>query len=96
TGYVYALNYATGEAAINYDTTNDSTTTSNTRATPSGGGVLLRSDRKMTVGSGIPSGIVVILGAGGDAKGCIGIGGGLKCDDLPAGGGVKPIYWRQK
>lgn len=95
TGFVYALNYATGEAIINYDTTNDSTSTTNKRATPSGGGVLLRSDRKMTVGSGIPSGIVVIVSAGGDAKECIGIGGGLNCKDLPAGGGVKPIYWRQ-
>ena len=98
TGRLYAVDYKTGEAVINYDASNDTSSTSgNTRASGGEGAyVLRRSDRVQTLGSGIPSGIVIIIGAGGDTTECIGIGGGLNCDDLPPGGGVKPIYWRQK
>ncbi len=97
TARVYAINYLTGEAVFNYDTTNDSgyQTVDNTRAKGGEGEVLGRSDRFQEIGSGIPSGVVIIINETG-VMGLIGVGGGL---DLPE---VKPdqtsirIYWRAK
>ena len=58
---VYGVNWRTGEAIINWDTSNDSTATSNTRAKDSQNNILLRSDRVKTVGDGIPSQVNIII-----------------------------------
>jgi len=95
TGRVYALRYNSGEAVMNYDKTNDSSTTTNKRAvTPSG--ILLRSDRVKTIGSGIPSGVGIMLTPGGGSKLLIGISGAIGTENPPPGGGIIPLYWRQK
>ncbi|MEK6900894.1 MAG: hypothetical protein AABX37_00965, partial [Nanoarchaeota archaeon] len=94
-GSLYAVDYKTGEAVINYDTTNTSDGT-NTRSVSSEGQALLRSDRKMTLGSGIPSGIVVIIGEDGESKLLIGCGGALCSEETVGGGTIIPIYWRAR
>jgi len=94
-GRLYAVDYKTGEAVMNYDTGNSSDGT-NTRSLNSEGEALLRSDRVMTLGSGIPSGIVVIVGAGGDSQLLIGCGGAICSADTSGGGTIIPLYWRQR
>lgn len=97
TGRVYAVNYKTGEAAINYDTTNDASSTSeNLRASGGEGIALRRSDRVMTLGAGIPSGIVVIISASGDSSLLIGCGGAICSSGTTGGGSIIPLYWRRK
>ncbi|GLI38766.1 hypothetical protein KI811_02840 [Geobacter hydrogenophilus] len=95
TGRIYALDYKTGEAVLNYDRTNDSSTTTNKRAKGEDG-ILLRSDRVMTLGQGIPSSPGVILPPGGGGKLMIGEGGALATGKTTPGGGIIPLYWRQK
>lgn len=93
---LYAVNYLTGEAALNFNGGNDSESTAgNTRALSEDGKVLRRSDRSVTLGVGIPSGIVVIMPPSGDAELLIGSGGGLARKDPPLGGTIIPIYWMQ-
>ena len=98
TGRLYAVDYKTGEAVINYDTSNDTSSTSgNTRASGGEGAyVLRRSDRVQTLGSGIPSGIVVIIGEDGESKLLIGCGGALCSEETVGGGTIIPIYWRAR
>lgn len=92
---LYAVNYLTGEAVLNFSKANDSgLTTDNTRALSDDGKVLRRKDRSVTLGLGIPSGIVVIMPPDGDAKLLIGCGGGLCTEDPVIGGTIYPIYWR--
>jgi len=96
-GYVYELDYKTGEAAFNLDTTNDAANastrkTTNTRGQSKGSNlVLARSDRKGMVGNGIPSGVVTVGG-----RLFVSSGG----DVVPVRGGKgltgKILYWRQK
>lgn len=93
---IYAVDYKTGEAVLNYDTSNDSTALENKRATAVKGQVLLRSDRVKTIGSGIPSGIVILIGAGGDQRALIGVGGHIANEAPKKGGSVVPLYWRRK
>lgn len=93
---IYAVDYKTGEAVINYDTSNDSSTIDNKRATSVQGQVLLRSDRVKTIGSGIPSGIVILIGAGGEQRALIGVGGHIANEAPKKGGSVIPLYWRKK
>lgn len=95
TARVYALNYKTGEAVLNYDTKNDATANPNQRAKTENG-ILLRSDRVKTIGSGIPSGPGVIVTPDGGSKLMIGVGGALVTGETTPGGGVIPLYWRQK
>lgn len=94
----YALNYQTGEAAMDYNTYNDSPTTppSNTRMNAPGGGVLDVNDRSQVTGSGIPSGMVVLMTPGGQTIGFTGIGGAIASSKLTKGGTIYPLYWRQK
>lgn len=95
TARIYALNYKTGEAAINYDTKNDNTKTDNKRAiTPNG--ILQRSDRAQKIGTGIPSGVSVMLSADGGGKALTGSDGALGTGKTTPGGGVIPLYWMQK
>lgn len=97
---LYALNYQTGEAVQNYDKSNDTASTTNVRAFMNGSnssnGVLLRSDRVMTLGQGIPSGVVLIVNSGGEVKGIVGTGGNIAQVDVKKYGGIVPLYWRQK
>ncbi len=83
-GRLYALNYKTGEAVINFDLTNDA----------GGVEVLARSDRSLLLGTGIPSEPTFIVTASG-AKLLIGVQTGAKTIDIPEGRGVKRYYWRQ-
>ncbi len=100
TARVYAVHWRTGEAILNFDTTNDATTTTNARAKDSQNKILLRSDRVQTLGSGIPSQLIVVImpgsgGGGGGVFGLVGVGGaivtpGVKSEEL-----VQRIYWRE-
>ncbi|MRR53546.1 MAG: hypothetical protein EG822_03405 [Deltaproteobacteria bacterium] len=96
TSRLYALNYQTGEAVLNYDKANDSGTLPNKRAIYAGGGILARSDRVKTTGSGIPSGVVVLITPGGQTKLLTGVGGAIAGETPPPGGSIVPLYWRQK
>ncbi len=96
-GYVYELNYETGEAALNLNSTNDTAdastrATTNTRGQSKGSNVVLtRSDRKAIIGGGIPSGVVVV-----GPKIFVSSGGNIVT--LQGGKGLtgKVLYWRQK
>jgi type IV pilus assembly protein PilY1 len=93
---LYAVNYKTGEAVLNFDTSNDSLANNedtNPRAVSDDGKALQRSDRSITLGIGIPSGIVVVMPPSGEAKLLIGCGGGLCSEDPTTGGTIFPIYW---
>jgi type IV pilus assembly protein PilY1 len=99
-GRVYAVNYKTGEAVFNYDATNDGQYSSvNSRAQSNGNEVLLRSDRVVTVGSGIPSEVVIVIPESGsgtcDAMAMAGIGGGVAGLSASCGGTTQRIFWRQ-
>jgi type IV pilus assembly protein PilY1 len=92
----YALNYKTGEAVLDYDTSNDTTSTTNVRAVSSSGSILLASDRVKITGTGIPSGLVVVLAPNGKLKALTGVGGAIAPDNPAPGGSIVPLYWRQK
>lgn len=99
-GRLYAMDYKTGEAVLDYDQTNNSVSNSNSRATPTEGVVLMRSDRVVTVGSGIPSGAVLVVpddGTGGEGSPyvLIGSGGGINSSETTAGSSTDEIYWLQ-
>ncbi|MHC1698472.1 MAG: pilus assembly protein [Geobacteraceae bacterium] len=96
TARLYAVDYLTGEAVLDYDTANDSTTINNKRANYVPGQVLVRSDRSVTLGSGIPSGIVLIINPNGGLKALIGVGGVIPGQNPKKGGSIIPLYWRQK
>ena len=95
TARMYALNYMTGEAALDYDTSNDNSNTTNARSLQ-GGAVLSQSDRVMTTGSGIPSGVVMDISPNGTLKILTGVGGALRSDNPLPGGSIVPLYWRQQ
>ena len=91
---LYKVDYDTGMAVDNFDTSNDnlySTMKNNANAIRGEGGVLQRIDRHQRLGNGIPSGVVVT----GD-KVFVGCGGGICTSDTSAGGLVFPLYWRQR
>ncbi len=90
TARMYAVNYKTGEAVMNYDTSNDSTITTNKRA-QSGGAILLRNDRVKTIGTGIPPGVTPIITAEGGT-----LWTGMQKQGSLSGRGIIPLYWRQK
>jgi hypothetical protein len=93
------FDYKTGEAVKNFDPFNDNRYNSlkwNTRAAPADGKALLRTDRRVHLGRGIPSGIVQCITAGG--KLCLGVGsgGGYQALLSGEGSGIRPLYWRQR
>ena len=102
----YDVSYLTGEAIMNKNATNDSVTTTNVRALynnnkgtyfglgPSG--VLQASDRSQVIGSGIPSGSVVMITPGGQTEILTGGGGSIITGTKNPGGAVLRLYWRQK
>jgi type IV pilus assembly protein PilY1 len=82
TSRLYALKYKSGNAAFNLDLMNDE-----------GGTVLSRSDRSMTVGATIPSGVIVTF-IGGTSVGYMGVGGGVYKPKLFSGRSIIPVAWR--
>jgi type IV pilus assembly protein PilY1 len=91
---LYKVDYDTGMATDNLDTSNDgdySIYKNNTFAITEDNKVLRRSDRRVSLGSGIPSGVVVT-----GEKVFVGCGGGICTSDTTAGGQVFPLYWRQR
>jgi type IV pilus assembly protein PilY1 len=97
TARIYAMDYKTGEAVFNYDTGNGNNyATSNLRAVDSSGHTLTRSDRVTTIGSGIPSGVVALISAGGQTSVMAGVGGKIATTQTKPGGTIIPLYWRQK
>jgi type IV pilus assembly protein PilY1 len=94
---LYAVDYKTGEAVLNFDKSNDIDEASvvNKRAVFTKTKTLRRSDRSIELGVGIPSGLVVVMPPGGDAELLIGCGGGLCSEDPLMGGTIIPIYWMQ-
>ena len=102
TARLYAINYLTGEAVLNYNTTNDTIKTTNTRATSVIPGatpttvILQRSDRVVTLGSGIASQLVLRISASGTVSGLVAANNELKTPTTGNGGSIKPLYWRKK
>ncbi len=98
-GRIYAVDYKTGEAVFNFDTTNDVAdensyaTGENQRAMGGSGDVLRRSDRSIAAGSGIPSGAVIVMTSDGTASAFIGSGGGIKKGEAKARLDEIPLYW---
>jgi type IV pilus assembly protein PilY1 len=102
-GRMYAVDYKTGEAVLNYDTTNDSqystlhnATSGNARATAVTGQVLQRSDRLQTIGNSIPSGVVLVVSASGETALFVGSGGAMPKQKPKKGGAIVQEYWRQR
>jgi type IV pilus assembly protein PilY1 len=94
---LYVLDYLTGAAVVNYDTTNDTTNTLNVWARASGANYnLMRSDRVKTLGGGIPSGAVLVIAPTGQTTLMVGVGGSIAGIKTAGGGVTLPIYWRQK
>lgn len=91
----YVLNYLTGEAVINFDTTNDATSTSNDRAML-GSAYIGRSDRVVNLGGGIPSGAVVVTSQTGQTSIMIGVGGSIMTFSVGGGQAASKVYWRKK
>jgi len=98
-GRIYQVNYQTGEAVNNYDSTNDSNYANVNSRAQHGGVVLQRSDRIKTVGSGIPSAVVIAIPEKGngtcDATALIGIGGGVEGVQTGCGGTTQRIFWKE-
>ncbi len=95
TSRTWGVNYHTGEAVFNFTTANDDTSgVTNTRALNKAGDVVMNyQDRFKNLGKGIPSGLVMVINAQGDAKVLIGCGGGVCAGESLPGGTVFPIYW---
>ena len=104
---LYVVDYLTGEAVLNNDSTNDTenTTNLNKRAgtvntdkdgnlTPSGeGDILRRSDRSRLLGPGIASKPVVVIKEDGTSSVLVGCGGGLCTEEPPPSQTSSQIYW---
>jgi type IV pilus assembly protein PilY1 len=76
---LYALNYKTGNAVFNLDSSLD--------------GVISRTDRSAIIGTAIPSGVIITF-IGGTATAYIGVGGGVYIPPLPSTKSLIPINWR--
>jgi type IV pilus assembly protein PilY1 len=81
TARVYILEYNTGNAVFNLDLTNDA-----------GGTVISKTDRAETVGTAIPSGVVITF-IGGKAIAYIGVGGGINQPPI-SGKQNEQKYWK--
>ncbi|HEX9758685.1 MAG TPA: PilC/PilY family type IV pilus protein, partial [Nitrospiria bacterium] len=96
TARIFAMNYLTGEAVFNYDLTNDGgySSETNTRAKTDDQKIVKRSDRVITMGASIPSGVVIIVTEDGPSS-LVGVGGALGGTELKPGGGVNRIFWKE-
>jgi type IV pilus assembly protein PilY1 len=81
TARVYILEYNTGNAMFNLDLTNDV-----------GGTVISKNDRSKTIGTGIPSGVVITF-IGGKPVAYIGVGGGVNMAPT-SGRQNEQKYWK--
>ena len=92
TAKVYAVQYKTGNAAMNFDLANDAGDTA----------VLGKTDRSQIIGTSIPSGVVIAV-INGKLVGYIGVG--MAGGSSGGGGGswkltpndtnpMRPLYWR--
>jgi type IV pilus assembly protein PilY1 len=100
---LYALNSRTGEAVYNWwsATGNDAFGESQSSATSdraqSGDAdnpdVLRRADRSLSIGQGIPSGLVVVIGKDGSTSILVGSGGAFPNVSLDEIETVYPLYW---
>ncbi len=83
TASLYAVNYGTGEAVFNLDLTNDS-----------GGNVVKgKTDRSLTIGTAIPSGVVITV-IGGKVTAYVGVGGGVYRPTLSSTRSMFPLHWK--
>jgi type IV pilus assembly protein PilY1 len=78
------VEYLAATAAYNYDTSNDS----------DGQEVIETSDRSTLIGTGIPSGVVVVISPSGISA-LIGVGGAIVTPEVSDTGSVIPVYWRE-
>ena len=83
TGRVYVLKYKTGNAVFNLDLNNDL----------EGSTVIKREDRSMTIGSGIPSGVIITV-IGDTVTGYVGVAGGVYSPTLLSTRSIVPINWK--
>ncbi len=95
TGRLYVVNYKTGEAVFNFDVSNDSDTTTNSRATNADGEVVKKTDRVQTLGSGIPSGVVPIIQADGSSQVLCAAGDKICQPEHSDKNASVPVYWRR-
>ncbi len=79
TATLYALDYKTAAAVLNFDETSSD---------------LEKSDRSETIGSAIPSGVVIAI-IEGKGMGFIGVGGGIVASDVANPKALIRIYWRR-
>jgi hypothetical protein len=79
-GTLFALAYLTGEAVFNLDLAN--------------GLGISRSDRSITIGTSIPSGVSMTI-IGGKVVAYVGVGGGVYQPPLSMGKTLFPLNWRQ-
>ena len=97
TSRLYALDYATGEAVVDYYATNNTDTSVTNKRAKSGTAVLQKLDRSTELGTGIASGVVIV----GD-KALVGASGGITAQKTKAvptgssGGRIINLYWGQK
>ena len=93
---IYAVDYKTGEAVLNFYIGNDDEQSAvvNKRAISPTYKVLRREDRGRSLGTGIPSGVVVMVSPNGEANIIIGTDGGPNAVAPKAGGSVYQIYWK--
>ena len=82
TAALYAVNYGTGEAVFNFDLTNDTIET-----------VLGKTDRVTSIGTAIPSGVVVTV-IGGQVTAYVGVGGGVYRPTLSSTRSMFPVDWK--
>jgi type IV pilus assembly protein PilY1 len=83
TGRIYALRYKTGNAIFNLDGSLD--------------GIISRSDRSATIGTGIPSGVIITF-IGGKAAAYVGVGGPggprIPRPKLLSDKSIVPVFWK--
>lgn len=78
TARLYALDYLTAAAVLNFDTSTED---------------LHKSDRNRLIGTAIPSGVVIAIIHGKGAS-YIGVGGGIFTSDMVQPAAILRIYWR--
>ncbi|NIM99391.1 MAG: hypothetical protein GTO24_15370 [candidate division Zixibacteria bacterium] len=79
TARLYALNYKTGEAVLDYDTSDDA---------------VGKTDRSLVIGSSIPSGLVMAI-IRGKPVGYVGVRGGILKPAIGTVSAINTIFWRQ-
>lgn len=101
---LYQLDFKTGEAVMNFDASNDLSSSDslpgNERAvgaTKADGGkeLLQRTDRVRTLGEGIPSGIVTLIDASGHVTQLISSSDKVEASSMTDIKLISPVYWMQ-